>query len=82
MYYKCVCLKYFFCCEIQLIRECKEVLRGAAIVKQYYQHMVSAVLCDDQEAEEKFATDLEQFDYDMKCMLDVRFNNSYCFNLT
>ncbi|XP_041352279.1 mitogen-activated protein kinase kinase kinase 4-like [Gigantopelta aegis] len=58
----------------QLIRECKEVLRGAAIVKQYYQHMVTAVLWDDQEAEEKFATDLEQFDYDMKCMLDVYFS--------
>ncbi|XP_071112541.1 mitogen-activated protein kinase kinase kinase 4-like [Haliotis cracherodii] len=57
----------------QLIRECKEVLKGAVLVKQYYQHMVASVMWDDNEAEEKFATDLEQFDNDMKAMLDDYF---------
>ncbi|XP_059154540.1 mitogen-activated protein kinase kinase kinase 4-like isoform X2 [Physella acuta] len=58
----------------QLIRECKEVLKGATLVKQYYHYMVDAVLWDEQEAEAKYETDLTEFDEDMKNMLDVYFN--------
>ncbi|KAK6169248.1 hypothetical protein SNE40_020332 [Patella caerulea] len=57
----------------QLMRECKEVLRGAVAVKQYYQVMVSAVMWDDKEMDEKFATDLEVFDVDMQSILEVYF---------
>ncbi|KAK7497186.1 hypothetical protein BaRGS_00011480 [Batillaria attramentaria] len=57
----------------QLIRECKEVLHAATLVKQYYQYMVDPVMWDEQEAEEKFASDLDQFDRDLRCMLDVYF---------
>ncbi|CAL1534129.1 unnamed protein product [Lymnaea stagnalis] len=58
----------------QLIRECKEVLKGATLVKQYYHYMVDAVMWDEHEAEAKFETDLTEFDEDMKSMLDVYFN--------
>ncbi|KAK0064372.1 mitogen-activated protein kinase kinase kinase 4 isoform X1 [Biomphalaria pfeifferi] len=58
----------------QLIRECKEVLKGATMVKQYYHYMVDAVIWDEQEAEAKLETDLYEFDEDMKSILDVYFN--------
>ncbi|KAK7107487.1 mitogen-activated protein kinase kinase kinase 4-like isoform X2 [Littorina saxatilis] len=58
----------------QLIRECKEVLYAATVVKQYYQFMVDPVMWDEQEAEEKFASDLERFDEDLKSMLEVYFS--------
>lgn len=58
---------------LQLIRECKEVLQAATLVKQYYQYMVDPVMWDEQEAEEKFASDLDQFDRDLRSMLDVSF---------
>ncbi|CAG5120327.1 unnamed protein product, partial [Candidula unifasciata] len=58
----------------QLIRECKEVLKGATLVKQYYHYMVAAVMWDEElEAESKFEADLTEFDEDMKSMLDVYF---------
>jgi hypothetical protein len=56
---------------LKLIRECKEVLYAATLVKQYYQFMVDPVMADEQEAEEKFASDLDQFDQDLKQMLEV-----------
>ena len=59
----------------QLIRECKEVLKGACQVKQYYHFMVNAVMWDEEEAEAKFETDLAEFDSDMRNMLDVRFRH-------
>ena len=55
----------------QLIRECKDVLYAATLVKQYYQFMVDPVMLDEQEAEEKFAADLDQFDQDLRSMLEV-----------
>ncbi|RUS75685.1 hypothetical protein EGW08_016551 [Elysia chlorotica] len=58
----------------QLIRECKEVLKGACQVKQYYHFMVNAVMWDEEEAEAKFETDLAEFDSDMRNMLDMYFN--------
>ncbi|KAJ8315743.1 hypothetical protein KUTeg_007893 [Tegillarca granosa] len=58
-----------------LLRECKDVLRGSVIVKQYYQHMVAAVVADDEmdQYDEKFANVLEQFDNDMREMLEIYF---------
>ena len=64
-------LSLFSSLSIQLIRECKEVLKGAALVKQYYKFMVNAVIWDEEEAEAKFERDLIEFDEDMKSMLDV-----------
>lgn len=51
------------------MRECKDVLQGAVIVKQYYQHMVFAVFAEEE------IMDLEQFDQDLRNMLDVRKKN-------
>ena len=47
------------------------MLYAATLMKQYYQFMVDPVLLDEQEAEEKFASDLDQFDQDLKSMLEV-----------
>ncbi|XP_064627504.1 mitogen-activated protein kinase kinase kinase 4-like [Lineus longissimus] len=59
----------------QLIHECKEVLHGAMLVKQYYKQMVSAVMWDSEVVEERLLeTDLEQFDDDMKSMMEVYFS--------
>ncbi|ESO84956.1 hypothetical protein LOTGIDRAFT_168212 [Lottia gigantea] len=58
----------------QLMRECKEVLKGAVAVKQYYQLMVASVMWDEQEMDDKFASDLEQFDVDMQAILEVYFS--------
>ncbi|XP_078310747.1 uncharacterized protein LOC111102023 [Crassostrea virginica] len=53
-----------------LLRECKEVLRGAVIVKQYFQTMVDDVT---SEGETNTLKDLEEFDDDVRNMLDVYF---------
>ena len=58
-------------CLLQLIRECKEVLLGSVMVKQYYQQMVVAVTAEEH-SREKCETDLEAFEEDMKDMLEVR----------
>ncbi|KAL3881975.1 hypothetical protein ACJMK2_028357 [Sinanodonta woodiana] len=57
----------------QLIRECKDMLSWAVMVKQYYQYMVAAVLCDDEMAEEASPMDLEEFDSDMSRMFKIYF---------
>jgi hypothetical protein len=59
---------------LQLLRECKDVLQGAVIVKQYYQYMVYAVFAEEE------IMDLEQFDQDLRKMLDF-FYPSPVFNL-
>ncbi|KAK3098006.1 hypothetical protein FSP39_015240 [Pinctada imbricata] len=58
-----------------LLKECKDVLRGSVIVKQYYQTMVDAVTSENEwrSHEEKYAHDLEQFDDDMRAMLEIYF---------
>lgn len=65
----------------QLIRECKDVLTAATIVKQYYQYMVDPVIWDEKEAEEKFTTDLDQFDSDLRSMLEVTTHFQITFKL-
>ena len=51
---------------LQLIRECKEVLLGAVIVKQWYQQMVIPV-----EEDLNSGLDLECFEANVQQMLDV-----------
>ncbi|XP_065928516.1 mitogen-activated protein kinase kinase kinase 4-like [Magallana gigas] len=53
-----------------LLRECKEVLRGAVIVKQYFQTMVDEVT---SEGDTNTMKDLEEFDNDVRQMLEVYF---------
>ena len=54
---------------LQLIRECKEGLYGAVMMKQYYQDMVLAVMSTEDHEQTKLG--LESFDEDMKHMMEV-----------
>ncbi|XP_041420436.1 mitogen-activated protein kinase kinase kinase 4 isoform X2 [Xenopus laevis] len=54
----------------QLVRECKEVLKGGLLMKQYYQFMLREVLDDLQ----KFDCDIDSFEDDLHKMLMVYFD--------
>lgn len=58
----------------QIIRECKDILAKAVLVKQYYQNMIAAVLDDNELAAENSPMDLEKFDDDMSKMFKVAYN--------
>ena len=60
-------------CIFQIIRECKDILAKAVLVKQYYQHMIAAVLDDNELAAENSPMDLENFDDDMSKMFKVQY---------
>jgi mitogen-activated protein kinase kinase kinase 4 len=53
---------------LQLVRECKEVLKGGLLMKQYYQFMLQEVL-DDLE---KPDCNIDAFEEDLHKMLMVR----------
>ena len=53
---------------LQLVRECKEVLKGGLLMKQYYQFMLHEVL--DQL--EKTDCNIDAFEEDLHKMLMVR----------
>ncbi|CAN0348728.1 unnamed protein product [Lampetra planeri] len=52
----------------QLVRECKEVIKGGLIVKQYYQLMTHSVLEGEQPEPEQ---DIDEFEDDLQKMLTV-----------
>ncbi|KAE8602184.1 hypothetical protein XENTR_v10013902 [Xenopus tropicalis] len=54
----------------QLVRECKEVLKGGLLMKQYYQFMLREVLDDLQ----KLDCDIDSFEDDLHKMLMVYFD--------
>uniref|UniRef100_A0A6I8NYM4 Mitogen-activated protein kinase kinase kinase 4 n=1 Tax=Ornithorhynchus anatinus TaxID=9258 RepID=A0A6I8NYM4_ORNAN len=54
----------------QLVRECKEVLKGGLLMKQYYQFMVREVL----EDLEKIDCNIDSFEEDLHKMLMVYFD--------
>lgn len=54
---------------MQLIKECKEVLYAGVEVRRYWASMVAAVA--DQEELEKHEAALEDFEEDLKQMLNV-----------
>lgn len=66
-----------FCClhtvSLQLVRECKEVLKGGLLMKQYYQFMLREVLDDLQ----KNNCNIDSFEEDLHKMLMVRNNLLY-----
>uniref|UniRef100_A0ABM0MLC7 Mitogen-activated protein kinase kinase kinase 4-like n=1 Tax=Saccoglossus kowalevskii TaxID=10224 RepID=A0ABM0MLC7_SACKO len=57
----------------QLIRECKEVITGSIVMKQYYQRMVTCVLWDNKDLKEKLDNDMDEYEKDLKEMLQVYF---------
>ncbi|XP_029450009.1 mitogen-activated protein kinase kinase kinase 4 isoform X2 [Rhinatrema bivittatum] len=54
----------------QLVRECKEVLKGGLLMKQYYQFMVREVLDDSH----KINCNIDSFEEDLHKMLMVYFD--------
>ncbi|NXA49183.1 M3K4 kinase, partial [Nothocercus julius] len=55
---------------LQLVRECKEVLKGGLLMKQYYQFMLREVLDDLQ----KIDCNIDSFEEDLHKMLMVYFD--------
>lgn len=58
----------FVCALLQLVRECKEVLKGGLLMKQYYQFMLQEVL----DGLEKTDCNMDAFEEDLQKMLMVR----------
>ncbi|XP_034041558.1 mitogen-activated protein kinase kinase kinase 4 isoform X3 [Thalassophryne amazonica] len=56
----------------QLVRECKEVLKGGLLMKQYYQFMLCGVVTDDQGLQTNASID--EFEEDLHKMLVVYFD--------
>ncbi|XP_064412039.1 mitogen-activated protein kinase kinase kinase 4 isoform X3 [Latimeria chalumnae] len=57
----------------QLVRECKEVLRGGLLMKQYYQFMLCGVV-DDLQRLQKIDKNIDAFEEDLHKMLMVYFD--------
>ncbi|XP_056147549.1 mitogen-activated protein kinase kinase kinase 4 [Lampris incognitus] len=56
----------------QLVRECKEVLRGGLLMKQYYQFMLRGVVTDAQGLQTN--ANIDEFEEDLHKMLVVYFD--------
>ncbi|KAK2865668.1 hypothetical protein Q7C36_001724 [Tachysurus vachellii] len=56
----------------QLVRECKEVLKGGLLMKQYYQFMLRGIISDSQGLQTKEAN-IDEFEEDLHEMLEVYF---------
>lgn len=52
---------------LQLLRECKEVILGAVLVKDYYLSLVEGVVVD----KETFENDLDEFEHDLQAVFKV-----------
>ncbi|XP_060772478.1 mitogen-activated protein kinase kinase kinase 4 isoform X3 [Neoarius graeffei] len=55
----------------QLVRECKEVLKGGLLMKQYYQFMLHGIVSDSQGLQTK--ANIDEFEEDLHEMLEVYF---------
>ncbi|XP_009305771.1 mitogen-activated protein kinase kinase kinase 4 isoform X3 [Danio rerio] len=56
----------------QLVRECKEVLKGGLLMKQYYQFMLRGVVTDHQGLQTN--ANIDEFEEDLHKMLEVYFD--------
>uniref|UniRef100_A0A4W5M5K1 Mitogen-activated protein kinase kinase kinase 4 n=1 Tax=Hucho hucho TaxID=62062 RepID=A0A4W5M5K1_9TELE len=56
----------------QLVRECKEVLKGGLLMKQYYQYMLRRVVTDPQGLQTN--ANIDEFEEDLHKMLVVYFD--------
>lgn len=64
-----VCV-FLHVCALQLVRECKEVLKGGLLMKQYYQFMLRGVGTDAQGLQTN--SNIDEFEEDLHKMLMVR----------
>lgn len=60
---------------MQLVRECKEVLKGGLLMKQYYQFMLRGVVTDAQGLQTN--ANIDDFEEDLHKMLVVRLKESF-----
>lgn len=65
-----VCICTWHVCALQLVRECKEVLKGGLLMKQYYQFMLHGVVTDAQGLQTN--ANIDEFEEDLHKMLVVR----------
>lgn len=56
---------------LQLVRECKEVLKGGLLMKQYYQFMLHGIISDSQGLQTK--ANIDEFEEDLHKMLEARY---------
>lgn len=54
---------------LQLVRECKEVLKGGLLMKQYYQFMLHGIISDSQGLQTK--ANIDEFEEDLHKMLEA-----------
>ena len=57
--------------SLQLLRECKEVIMGAALVKDYQVSMVEGILNPDDSDRETLESDIEEYEQDLQRILKV-----------
>ncbi|XP_051868162.1 mitogen-activated protein kinase kinase kinase 4 isoform X3 [Pristis pectinata] len=57
----------------QLVRECKEVLKGGLLMKQYYQFMLHGIM-DEFQRQQKVDSNIDEFEEDLHKMLMVYFD--------
>lgn len=58
-----------FVTVLQLVRECKEVLKGGLLMKQYYQFMLRGIISDSQGLQTK--ANIDEFEEDLHEMLEA-----------
>lgn len=61
--------KDLFVTVLQLVRECKEVLKGGLLMKQYYQFMLRGIISDSQGLQTK--ANIDEFEEDLHEMLEA-----------
>ncbi|XP_022781351.1 mitogen-activated protein kinase kinase kinase 4-like [Stylophora pistillata] len=57
----------------QLLRECKDVLLGGVLVKDYYLDLVSGISNSEDVSKENTESDIEGFEQDLQSLLQVYF---------
>lgn len=55
----------------QLLRECKDVLLGGVIVKDYYLNLVDGIANAEDSDTENTESDIEGFEQDLQSLLKV-----------
>lgn len=72
LYTQSLFLKFFFF-DTQLLRECKDVLLGGVLVKDYYLDLVGGISNSEDLNKENTESDIEGFEQDLQSLLLVIF---------
>ena len=60
-----------FYVSTQLLRECKDVLLGGVLVKDYYLDLVDGIANTEDSSKEITESDIEGFEQDLQSLLQV-----------